>query len=950
MNRKLLASAICASLFAAGAAHANDAAKAVQSQDQATPASVAQPANKKAEKKTLQTVTVTGSLIPQAQIETANPVITITAQDLNSRGYTSVYDALKTQPTSTGTVQGAQFGGTFTQQANALSMFGLDPGFTLILINGHPMADYPLPYNASSNFVDLSTIPMAMVDHIDILSGAQSSIYGSSAIAGVVNIVLKKHIEGYDLSWRIGGYTEGGGQNQRITFDGGNSFLNGKLNLSYALQVDKQNPIWWFQRSNSAAYNPAYGDAATRNYLIVSAFGTPDGGYVDPGAATCDPLKGGYGGTIAYQYRKNHGYYCGSYAVPGYGTMLNANTDANGYLNATYQINDNTEAYAEILYSFSKPMFNNGAYLFTYYNPSLANSANGYAQYFYNANNGDIELWQHIFTPEEMGSIGVVNDTTYTHQYNTNIGVRGNLGSSDWAYDAYYNRSQVNTAESTNWPLNAPFDAYYLGPQIGVDPYGYGFPAFAPNEQRLYTPLTPAQYAAMTGYIQSKSVSWQQNATAVVTNADLFHLAGGEAGFAGLVQWGNQAFNNPIMPALADGEFIGRTGAAGAGGRTHSAIGGELRLPFLSWFTADLSARYDRYDSSSRVDSSPTYKVGLEFRPFDTLLLRATYATAFRAPDMQYLYSKETGFYQGGNVDYYLCRLENPSFTQPSQCNNGYSETIFARVRGGADLQNVKSKSWGYGLVWSPSNKFDLKVDYQHIDITNEIQIQNANDLLQLEANCRLGSSFGGQSYDINSPECVQALSQVNRYPANDPFALAANTIQNAVVGPVNISSEWVDGIQASMDYKVNAGRFGDFDFGLKYYNELHHKYTRTPGGNQIDLLHNFNSYEFKTIGNGSVSWNIGPWSTTLFAIRYGSSVNAGGTGVTGPQIYYNGNVRYNLANDDAYIQLTANNLFDKHPPTDTSSGWPYYNINNFNDYGRVVYLEFGVHFGAGKQ
>ena len=214
-----------------------------------------QTENKKEEK--LQTITVTGSLIPQSQIETASPVITISTQQMERQGFGTVYDALRAQPVATGGVQDAQvaaFGG-FTAGANTISLLGLDPGFTLFLINGHPLADYPLLYNGQSNFVDPSNIPVGLVDHIDILPGNQSSIYGSSAIAGVINIILKAKIDGYELNIRGGGFSGGGGNNQRVEFLGGQTW--GDLTATFGIQFNNQRPIFASDRaSGSTLSNP----------------------------------------------------------------------------------------------------------------------------------------------------------------------------------------------------------------------------------------------------------------------------------------------------------------------------------------------------------------------------------------------------------------------------------------------------------------------------------------------------------------------------------------------------------------------------------------------------------------------------------------------------------------------------------------------------------------------
>src|SRR4249919_4112929 len=236
MNRKLLATAICAAMSGLSTAvHAQDTGTdAAQATDQATD----QQQDKANE---IDRIVVTGSRIPRTQLETASPVTTITADEIKSQGFRNVSDVLRAQPLATGAVQDNQFAG-FTPTATTISLLGLSPSFTLILLDGRPLADYPLLYNGQSNFTDLTSIPTAMVDRIDILPGNQSSIYGSAAIAGVVNIILKKHIDGTQLDVRFGGYTEGGGQNERLQLTGGHQF--GNLDITWGLQYSHQDPIY----------------------------------------------------------------------------------------------------------------------------------------------------------------------------------------------------------------------------------------------------------------------------------------------------------------------------------------------------------------------------------------------------------------------------------------------------------------------------------------------------------------------------------------------------------------------------------------------------------------------------------------------------------------------------------------------------------------------------------
>ncbi len=172
----------------------------------------------------IEEVVITGSLIPHVREVTAVPTSTISADDLLNKGYVSVADALQQQVYSTGSVQGAQFSGGFTPGVQTLSLFGLSPSYVKYLIDGRPMADYPALYNGTDVVTNISGVPEDLVDHIDILPGGQSSLYGSDAIAGVVNVIMKKNIDTPILTARIGGYKDGGGTDRRFTVAAGHGF------------------------------------------------------------------------------------------------------------------------------------------------------------------------------------------------------------------------------------------------------------------------------------------------------------------------------------------------------------------------------------------------------------------------------------------------------------------------------------------------------------------------------------------------------------------------------------------------------------------------------------------------------------------------------------------------------------------------------------------------------
>lgn len=958
MNRKLLASAICASLFvAATTASAQDTStSASQAQDQSTTAqsNTAQPTRKKAEPKTLNTVTVTGSLIPQSEIETASPVIKISAEDIEKQGFATVYDALKATPIATGGVQGNQSSGGFTQGAQTISLFGLPVGYTLFLINGKPMTNYPLAYNGSNAFTDLSNIPVEMVDHIEIVPGGNSAIYGSAAIAGVVNIILKQKYEGVNLAFRGGGYSDGGGQNERLQLSGGHTW--GNLDASFALQLLNQEPIYASQRSITASMNanptldgqPA---VPSRAFLILNALESPN--YVDPGAGTCAPLSYLFGGTTGYDYRAGHGYYCGTTGQYRGTSLLNGNKTGSVYTNLVYHINDHTQAYAQILFSSSAPKYNIGGNfqwwesnedflqpnVGYFWNPSMTNP------YGYNGGQGSIATYQRLFAPEEYGGPGAGGaETIYTRNLQVALGVRGSLtADSNWNYDAYYTRSQANTDDSYRHFIKSAIDNYYLGPQQGTM---YGYPVYTPDPKKLYQPLTLATFDSLTARIDNKSVAWNQSANLTVTNDSLFHLPAGDVGFAATVQAGQDSLHNAIPAVIANNELLGLTGSESAGHRNNYGIGTEFRIPVFKMLTADLSGRYDQYRFAGNSAGKFTYKAGLEFRPFDTLLLRANYATAFRAPDLVNLFGS-TGFFTS-DTDYYLCRQAGygpgPGPTNYQNCPD-YSKQFFGNNGSSTDLQNVTAKTLTYGLVYSPIQHMNLSLDYQRVEIKNEVVQLSIDQLLQNEADCLLGKTIGGAPIDSNSPSCQLYESLVKRSPAN---ALQnPNSLISVSTYPVNAASESESGLIAKASYQFDLGRFGTLGLSGNYYVEFHHLYQQFANDPVINVYHDPRYTDWKSTFNGALNWDVGKWSSTLYYQRYGSIPNYAQSGTLRPWILYNASVKYQV-DPDASMQLIVNNLFNKMPPVDhTNPNFPYYNTYNYNPYGRAIWVEFAAHFGG---
>src|SRR5450830_377107 len=236
-------------------------------------------------------VVVTGSRIARTSLEGPSAVTVLTGEDITRQGYKNVFDALNNQVQNSGFVQGADYGNTFTPSANTIIRRGLGPNHTLILLNGRRLADFPIAYAGTVNFTNLANIPSNIVERIEILSGGASAIYGSDAIAGVINIILKNKAEGFDVNVKAGTTSRGGGGDRRVQFTGGQAF--GKLNTVFSLELSERDPLSSLQRDFMSARSGTPTNILSRKNLDTGKF-------IDPGQA-CSDLADFYGGsTIRY--------------------------------------------------------------------------------------------------------------------------------------------------------------------------------------------------------------------------------------------------------------------------------------------------------------------------------------------------------------------------------------------------------------------------------------------------------------------------------------------------------------------------------------------------------------------------------------------------------------------------------------------------------------------------
>lgn len=866
-------------------------------------------------------VVVTGTRIRQPVDAGTTSVTVITGAQIESQGYRNVFDALNNLPQNSGFTQGADFGNTFTPAANAISLRGLGPNHTLVLFNGRRVADYPIAYDGSVNFVDLASVSSAAVDRIEILNGGASAIYGSDAIAGVVNVILKDHTTGLDVNAKIGTTDRGGGNNARFQAVGGDTF--GKLSGIFALEINRENPIWSRDRRFMSSVT-AQGANPTSVWYRQNV---DTGQYIGP-TDNCAALSGNFSGSVAPRVTKSGTVCASGLATPTYWTVKTGDQSENIYGKLKYQLDEHTQLFADAVAGWHKIQNNTRGPNWT---SDLATTG-----YFFNQNTQADESWMRRIAPEEIGGIDLYDRYWHSSNALATAGIQGDIAQTGWTYEAAY-RASFTQSRDQRPRLLAGVDNFFLGPQLGQT--ADGVPIYAPDANAFEKPLTPAQVQTIVGHSESKDTSWLQTAS-VSANGDVIQLPAGPIKAALLGEWGTQGFSNIADPLVNEGAFFNVAPSPKvSGSRSRYAAAAEFNIPIIQHLNAHLAARWDHYSFADRDNSKPTYNAGLEFQPITSLTLRANYATSFRAPDMNYIFQSQQKGYEASSTDYYRCRLANEpvsncEFAQVSPGVNFLQD-------GNKNLRFENGRSFGYGLTWSPSEHLSLSADYWNIRIDNLVTVLDYDTLLRVEADCRTGV------LDVNSAQCADALNRVQRNPANAVFN--PNGIIQLLLDPINAAEEHTDGVDLASRFKWNLGKFGDFGWNIDYTKTIKHRYKQVASDPELDLLHSLenpnadNDFPDKLIT--TVNWSLRKWASQVTVTRYGSIVNQAQTGYLTPTSLANLSVSYRFV-EAGSVSLIVNNVFDT-IKKDPSAGWPFYPVGYYLPYGREEWLEFTYHFGG---
>ncbi len=685
----------------------------------------------------LSTVVVTGSYIRRTDTETPSPLQVISSADIEKSGKVSISDVIRSISADNSGSLTQNFSGALAGGASGISLRGLTLDATLVLVDGHRMAPYPLADDGQRPFVDLSSLPMSIVDRVEVLKDGASAIYGSDAIAGVVNVILKHDFQGLQVDTNLGSSYRGDGLTQRGSVLWGIGDLKEEgHNIYFNVEYHHQASI---SQENRGSY---------LSNLDLTPYGGPDrrGGVVQQAF----PNNGTFTvpGMVAPQYAvqagdPNAGYYllpgCAPQNLdPSGGCIWNINqynkiqprteglnlsgrwtqTVADGWQNAlaVSWFNSQSEQYRQSDAYSTGPVTipytwvgSKGALVdqtdpnsTTMVLPATSpdnpfNPASPYfaaARAYYGAN-----FASYVGQPALLYAV-LTDFPDQQIRFSTDVirmvdDVTGNVGGWDVNFSLGYIRDATN-ATYIGFIRNS-----LLSAALANGTYRVGANA------SLNSPSLYAQLAPQTGSTATSELGYVSAGASRL----LWSLPGGPLGVAAGAEARYLKANNPGEPYAPEGDIIMDGSFYSHGSQSISAAFVELSAPVLHSLELDAAGRVDHYNFPS---TSFTPKFGVKWTPLPQLAFRGTYARGFRAPGIAEAGNSGTGSATTAPVDPLRCPYTN----KPSDCGFGYAATLSV---GNANLKPEKSRSYTVGLVFEPLKKVNFTFDYYNIRRDDEI-------------------------------------------------------------------------------------------------------------------------------------------------------------------------------------------------------------------------------------
>lgn len=652
-------------------------------------------------------VHVTGSHIPRSDLESVpvSPMTLIGREEIEASGHQTLFELLRFQPGMVGhhPVAVAAEGGQPYQQpfaaAATTSLNALGPRATLFLVDGQRIANYGLISADLGGLTDLDGIPLSIVERIEIIRGGASAIYGADAMAGVVNIILKKDQQGSEVIARLGVSDRNDAKQRRISVSSGVDLKRGG-NLFLSADYFQQDGLSGAQRSWRTMDRSADGLGDWRIPLGYIGYETNNFWWACP-----------------RQYRDRQGRCILDTAKQ---ISLQPESERTSfYAHWRQPFGADTEAYADLRVGEVSQQLLGAPF---YANVSLP------------------EEHPDAFYPGEMTSLyyafydaGQIRTRSVAQTVDLSVGIKSYRGDWEWsAAYAHHENSVVNRIDGL-----VSLSAFYE--LVGNLSY------------RFNTRNSPETMAAFSPRLIARGKAELDQVT-VGVNGPWFSLPAGPTRVAAGLELGRDSLDNRPDPRMVEHDVaLSPPKVRVDENQGTASLYAELSAPLASHLQGEFALRAD-YREGYRHKLSP--KLGLKWNALDTLTFRGTWATGYRAPSLYEL--------RRPNVADQSAVVQNTQgfgpCDNPIVGPNGETQCVVSRSAfENTDLKPETSRSYTLGLVWAPNSRFSLALDHFDIRRRNEITVVNglAGDLMSTRAAKRddEGDLIGVQDYYDNIGE-----------------------------------------------------------------------------------------------------------------------------------------------------------------------------------------------------
>lgn len=974
IHKFMTAAAICALAGSMYPASAFAQAQADEAVPEATEDAESEDAGK-------EVILVTGSRIRRDEFSTIEPITVVTAEEITQSGFNSATDALQGAEVTAGSGQINNFFGGFVTAggtgANTLGLRNLGPARTLVLLNGRRIA--PAGTRGSVLSADLNVLPTAIVERIEVLKAGASSVYGSDAVAGVVNIITDARTRGLTVEAQVNVPEIGVGIDKRISATFG--FDTDRFNLVGSVEYRKRNAV----RLNDVDF------ASCPVGGLLTGEGTPFGSGDIPNfnGSTCFKLENG-GVTINTLGLPNRSALGRTSRVPGifnrfvpapgagggtpgfFGVGIDDRDTFDpasqeeevvtpvetytGFLAATYDLDmlGGAELYGEVLATRRKSSS-------LLYRQLALDYLRGSPLVPIEFRNGTFAAPNNISSGQFIAArafiaYGLTDSSQKVDYVRAGAGLRGDFFAPGWRYDAYVGKSWSDgTAELESFLVDRIANSLNV---VEVSPGVFQCASQASNANCVAAPLLNADTIggrlpqAYRDYIVANTIGTTvfRESTAVFSiDGPLFTLPGGDVQLALGAEYRKQRINDTPDENSQRGNLLNLTAATPTRGTDNvKEVFGEIFVPLLAdrpfFENLNLSASV-RYTDYASYGSDVTYKFAGEWEFFPGFGLRGSYGTSYRAPALaeQFL-GATSGFLAAANdpcdTDGFPANPANYNATQRTiaancaavginvatfQQNNGV--TVFNRGGAETGLEAETSTNWSIGAVVQPrlSSTMSLSLALDYFDIKVE------NGVASLGGATILNRCYGETDFDPAGGFC--------RFVTRD-----ANNILTVTSGFVNLSTNVVKGFELSARFGTDLGD-GRFSLNANVTKYTEQSNRLFPEETLLDFNGTLNTPDW--VGSFDATYRTGP-----VTFRYGLTWQDGSSGTydllatsrqdgeVDPAVAQGLRDDFILEVDDYFLHSASvqfdiaenyeftfgvRNLFDKQPPR--ISAMPSFNV-----------------------